>query len=177
MNEILNKYSEEIERILAKYPPEQKRSAVMPLLIMAQRDDGYVSQKNMDDISEILSISRTEVATIVGFYTLFHEKPGGRYHIQVCTDISCALRGADQYFQELCDYLGLENGGTTEDGLVTLEAVMCLASCHKAPMFQLQGDGKVLYHDHQTFESTKAFIEELRHLKGVETDEKEKDNE
>ena len=162
MNVLLSKYGDEIERIRAKYPVEHRRSALMPLLFMAQRNEGYVSVQSMQEIAEILDLTTTEVATLVGFYTLYHEEPGGRYRIQICTDIACALRGADRFLEEVCDYLGVKPGETTEDGLFTVEEVMCLASCHNAPMFQVQGDGKIVYHDHQTLDTTKAFIEETR---------------
>lgn len=162
MNEILNKYQEEVDRILAKYPAAYKRSAVMPLLYLAQREQGYVSRRAMADIAEILDISATEVASIVGFYSLYYEDPHGRYHIQVCTDLPCAMRGAEKFMQELCDYLEVKPGETTADGLFTVEAVKCLAACHRAPMFQVQGDGDIAYHENQTLESVTAWIEEVR---------------
>lgn len=159
MNAIQEKYAKEIEAILSKYPADRKRSAVMPLLYIAQREDGYVTKKDMTEIAEILEITPTEVASIIGFYTLYYEKPGGKYRIQVCNDLPCALRGADEFLQKLCENVGIQVGETTEDGLVTIEAVMCLAGCDKAPMFQVQtGDG-IEYHENQTVESTLELIE------------------
>ena len=162
MNELRDKYSIEIQHFLAKYPPERKRSAVMPLLFLAQRDSGRVSQESMAEIAEILEISTTEVASIAGFYSLFHEEPGGRYRIQVCTDLPCALRGAEKFLDELCAYLGVEAGETTSDGMFTVEEVKCVAACHRAPVFQLQGGGKITYHENQTLETAKEIIEGLR---------------
>ena len=162
MNILFSENKEEIERIKAKYPAEHRRSAVMPLLFLAQRKEGFISEESMQEIGDILDISSTEVASVVGFYTLFHEEPGGRYRIQVCNDIACALRGADEFLNQFCEYLGVQPGETTEDGLFSVEAVMCLASCNKAPMFQVQGDGAITYHDHQTLDSAKVFIEEKR---------------
>lgn len=162
MNTLLNKYAKEIEQIRAKYPADQQRSALMPLLFLAQRNEGYVSLQSMHDIGQILDVSTTEVASLVGFYSLFHQEPGGRYRIQVCNDIACALRGADEFLKQLSEYLGVKLGETTPDGLFTLEGVMCLASCHNAPMFQVQGDGVIRYHDHQTLETAIAFIEGVR---------------
>lgn len=162
MNEMLSKYREEIEAILAKYPAENKRSAVMPLLHLAQRDQGYVSQQAMSEISEILDISTTEVASVTGFYSLYYEEPHGRYRIQVCNDLPCAMRGADKFLAEVCEYLGIAVGETTPDGLFTVEAVKCLAACHRAPMFQVQGDGDIVYHENQTLETAKSWIEEVR---------------
>jgi len=162
VNQLLQKYPEEVQQILAKYPPEFKRSAVMPLLYLAQRETNYVPRQALQDIAEILGISTTDVASIVGFYTLYYDEPGGRYRIQVCTDLPCALRGADRFLQELCERLGIEEGGTTPDGLFTVEAVKCLAACHRAPVFQIQGDGEIVYHENQTVELAMAWIEEVR---------------
>jgi len=125
---LAKKYPKEVKQILAKYPPEGKRSAIMPLLFLAQREEGHVNKAAMQEIAELLEISETEVASIVGFYTLYHDEKAGKYRIQVCTDLPCALRGADQFMDDLCANLGIKAGETTEDGLVTLEAVTCLAA-------------------------------------------------
>jgi NADH-quinone oxidoreductase subunit E len=162
MNGLLEKYGAEIETVLAKYPAEQKRSAVMPLLYIAQREKMYVSEKDMAEIGEILELDPTEVGSIVGYYTLYYDRPGGTSRVQVCTDLPCALRGADAFAAGLCERLGIQLGETTEDGKVTVEAVMCLAACDKAPMFQLQ-DGKGLkYYENQTVESAITLIEKLK---------------
>ena len=159
---LAEKYAQEIDTILAKYPPDQKRSAVMPLLYLAQREEGYVSKQDMLEIAELLEITSTEVGSIVGFYTLYYEKPGGKYRLQVCTDLPCALRGADQYLENLCENLGIQVGETTPDGLVTLERVMCLAACDRAPMFQIHSPEGLTYHEDQTVESTHKIVEDLR---------------
>lgn len=155
-------YPKEIKQILAKYPPEQKRSAVMPLLYLAQREAGFVNRAAMQDIAKLLDITETEIASIIGFYTLYHDKPEGKLRIQVCTDLPCALRGADKFLADLCGKLGIEPGGTTADGLVTVEAVMCLAACDKAPMFQTQGPNGIEYHENMTVEKTVELIEALK---------------
>lgn len=162
MNKLLEKYQEDVNQILSRYPADQKRSAVMPLLFIAQRDEGYVPQEALKDIAEITGVTETEVASILGFYTLFHEEKGGRYRIQVCTDLPCALRGSETYLEELCEKLDVKEGETTEDGLFTVEAVKCLAACHRAPMFQLQGDGEIKYYEEQSVEKTMGVIEALR---------------
>lgn len=158
MNELRAKYQEEIEDILAKYPPDQKRSAVMPLLFLAQREEGYVRDRALTDIADILAIERSDVAALVGFYTLYHDRKEGAYRIQVCTDVCCALRGADQFLDELCRALDVEPGGTTADGLVTVEEVKCLAACDRAPMFQVQTGEAITYHENQTVESALDMI-------------------
>jgi len=180
VNEFLNQHKAEIEQILAKYPAGFKRSAVMPLLYIAQRERGYVTPAVMAEIAEVVGISSTEVGSVAGFYSLFYEEPEagaagaasgaltplnaarGRYRIQVCNDLPCAMRGADEFLQQVCDYLGIGTGETSADGLFTVEAVKCLAACHRAPMFQVQGDGELVYHEQQTLESAKAWIEKVR---------------
>lgn len=166
MNPLREKYGEEIERVLGKYPADQKRSAVMPLLYMAQREHGYVTREHLGQIGEIIGISATDVASIVGFYTLYHDQPGGRYRIQVCNDLPCALRGADKFLEGLCDRLQVQPGGTTADGVVTLEAVMCLAACDKAPMFQVQSRTAISYHENQTVDSTMQLVDTWRQENG-----------
>jgi len=156
------KYEQEIDAILAKYPPDQKRSAVMPLLYLAQREDGYITRQAMNEIAVILGVEPTEVGSIVGFYTLYSDKPVGTYRLQVCTDLPCALRGADEFLEKLCENLGIKVGQTTSDGLMTVEAVMCLAACDKAPLFQVQSGEGLAYHENQTMETTLGLIDQLR---------------
>lgn len=165
---LTKKYSKEVKQILAKYPSDQKRSAVMPLLYLAQREEGYINKPAMQDIAQILDMTETEVAAIVGFYTLYHDEKAGKYHMQVCTDLPCALRGADTFMEELCDNLGVKVGETTEDGFVTVEGVMCLAACDKAPMFQTQGPDGIKYHENMTVDKTMELINTLKHAIGEE---------
>lgn len=162
MNALHQKYSKEIIGILSKYPDDQKRAAVMPLLYIAHREDGYVTKQDLGDIGEILGISSTDVASIVGFYTLYHDKQEGKYRLQVCNDLPCALRGADQYLDQLCENLAIRVGETTQDGMFTVEAVMCLAACDKAPMFQVQSSTEIVYYENQSVETTMDLVEKWR---------------
>jgi NADH-quinone oxidoreductase subunit E len=164
VNALLEKCANEVQAILAKYPADQagKRSAVMPLMYLAQRENGYVTKDAIQDIAEICQITTTEVASIIGFYSLYYDKPTGKYHIQVCTDLPCALRGADQFLEKLCQNLGIKVGETTPDGKVKVEAVMCLAGCDKAPMLQVQSADGLEYHENQTVESALELINQLR---------------
>ena len=165
---LAEKYAQEIQAIQAKYLTdenrlaEQRRSAVMPLLYLAQRDKMYVDRKDMAEIAQILDMTPTEVAAIVGFYSLYYDQPAGRYRIQVCTDLPCALRGSEKFLEGLCARLGIKPGETTADGLITVEAVMCLAACDKAPMFQVQSGAGLEYHENQSVESAMMLIEQLR---------------
>jgi NADH-quinone oxidoreductase subunit E len=159
---LVKKYPKEVKQILSKYPPEHKRSAVMSLLFLAQREEGYLTKAAMQDVAQIVDISETDVAAIVGFYTLYHDEKGGKYHMQVCTDLPCALRGADEFMNNLCANLGIKVGETTEDGFLTLEAVTCLAACDKAPMFQTQGPDGIKYHENMTVDRTMELINTLK---------------
>ena len=147
---LAQKYPNEVNQIMAKYPTEHKRSAVMPLLYLAQREEGYVTKDALKDIAQMLDITETDVASIVGFYSLYHDHKAGKYRMQVCTDLPCALRGADKFLADLCGNLGIQVGETTSDGLVTIEAVTCLVACDKAPMFQTQGPDGIQYHENMT---------------------------
>jgi NADH-quinone oxidoreductase subunit E len=162
VNELQSKYSAEIQQILAKYPPDRRASAVMPLLYLAQRQSGYIDRQSVQDIAEIIGLSTTDIDALIGFYTLYHDQPGGRYRLQVCTDLPCALRGAEDFLHNLCANLGIKVGETTPDGLFTIEEVTCLAGCQRAPVFQLQGDGEIAYHEDQTVDTALALVNELR---------------
>jgi NADH-quinone oxidoreductase subunit E len=159
---LVEKYPQEVERILSKYPSEGRRSAVMPLLYLAQREESYVSPAAMLDIAKILDISETDVASVVRFYTLYHERKEGKYHMQVCIDLPCALRGAEGFMDDLCTNLGIKEGETTADGFLTLEAVTCLAACDKAPMFQTQGPEGIKYHENMNIDKTMELISVLK---------------
>src|ERR1051325_635926 len=156
------KYPQEVKQILSKYPPENKRSAVMPLLYLAQREEGYLTKAAMQDVARIVDISETDVAALVGFYTLYHDKKEGKYRMQVCTDLPCALRGAEEFMTSLCSKLRIKVGETTADGFLTLEAVTCLAACDKAPMFQTQGPDGIKYHENMTVDKTLELVEALK---------------
>jgi NADH-quinone oxidoreductase E subunit len=162
VNELLGKYPAEIQQILAKYPAERKQAAVMPLLFLAQRERGYITKQSIQEISEIAGLSPTDVDSVIGFYTLFHEQPGGHYRLKVCTDLPCALRGASEFLEELCSNIGIKVGETTPDGLFEIEEVTCLAGCHRAPMMQVQGDGEIVYHENLTPAKAMKVLDGLR---------------
>jgi len=159
---LADKYAQEIQAILSKYPAEQCRSAVMPLIYLAQREKMYLDRSDMQEIADILGLTTTEVASIVGFYSLYYDRPKGKYHLQVCVDLPCALRGAERFLEELCARLGIRPGETTPDGLITVEAVMCLAACDRAPTFQVQSGDGLTYYENQTLEGALGLVEQLR---------------
>ncbi len=164
MNPLFDKYAGEIKGILAKYPDDKagKRSAVMPLLYLAQREYGYITKDAIAQVADICEVSTTDVASLIGFYTLYHGDEPGKYRIQVCTDLPCALRGADEFLENLCANLGIKVGETTPDGLIKVESVMCIAGCDKAPVFQLQRPEGLEYYENQTVDSALDAINKLR---------------
>lgn len=154
---LLGAEQQELDEILKKYP--DKRSAVLPALYIAQRRRNYLSDEDIRDVAEALDMNVTEVQAIVGFYTLLRKEPTGKYLIQVCSDLPCALRGSEGFYRRLCERLGLPpEGGTTEDGLFTVEKVVCLAACDKAPVAQIN----LKYYENLTDETLDAVIAELR---------------
>lgn len=132
---LAEKYPSEIQAILAKYP--EKRSAVLPLMYLAQEAYGFVSKEAMHDVASVIGLDATEVLSLAGFYSLFYEEPVGKYVLEICTDLPCALKGAEEFAEMACHKLGVEVDETTEDGMFTVKKVMCLAACDKAPMLQV----------------------------------------
>lgn len=147
----------ELDEILKKYP--DKRSAVLAALYIVQRRQNYLTDDDIRDVAQALDLTMTGVQAIVGFYTLFRKDPTGKYMIQVCTDLPCALRGAQEFYRRLCERLGLPpEGGTTNDGLFTVEQVVCLAACDKAPVAQINLE----YYESLTDEGIDALLAGLR---------------
>jgi NADH-quinone oxidoreductase subunit E len=156
MAALAEKYAERIKTTLAKYP--DKRSAVMPILYIAQEEYGWVSPEGIQEVAEICDMDPTQVKSIAGFYTMYSEQPKGKYWLQVCTDLACALCGADKFYEDLKAELDVEDGGTTEDGMFTVEHVMCLAACDKAPMLQCNFH----YHEKLDMDKMRALLKQWR---------------
>ena len=153
---LAEKYADEIEGILARFP--DKRSAVLPLMHLAQHEYGYTSREAMREVAGILDLDPTHVLSLAGFYTLFHEEPVGKYVLEICNDLACALRGADEFVQMATDKLGIPVDGTTEDGLFTIKTVMCLGACDRAPMLQ----ANLKFHENLNEEKFEALLAKLR---------------
>lgn len=129
------RYTDRIEKHLAKYP--DKRSAVMPLLYIAQEEYGWVTEDGIREVAKLCEMDPTQVKSIAGFYTMYRERPSGKHWIYVCTDTPCALEGGDDLYEQLLAELGLDHHhDTTDDGMFTVEHVMCLGACDRAPMLQ-----------------------------------------
>lgn len=146
----------EIEEIMGHYP--EKRSALLPLLHLAQKENGYLSEPVMRHVAEILDLTPIQVYEVATFYSMFNLKPVGKYLLQVCHNLSCSLMGADSLLDYLREKLSIDVGETTPDNMFTLKTVECLASCGTAPVMQINDD----YHENLTREKVDALLERLR---------------
>jgi NADH-quinone oxidoreductase subunit E len=144
------------EEIIARYP--RKRSALIPLLHLAQEQDGYVTEEAMEHIAELVGITPAEVLGTASFYEMFKREPVGEYLVNVCTNISCMLLGGEELLHHLENRLGIKAGETTPDGKFTLEDVECIAACTEAPCLQVN----YRYFYRVTPERADQLVEDLR---------------
>jgi NADH-quinone oxidoreductase E subunit len=141
---------------LKRYP--NKKAALLPALWLAQKQNGHLSLDAQKYVASLLDLSPAHVYGVVSFYTMFHAKPVGKYHLQVCRTLSCALRGSENIIKHLDDKLGLKNGDITKDGLFSLEEVECLASCGTAPAMMVNE----AYFENLSPERVDTVLEELK---------------
>ncbi len=148
----------EIDRWIAKYPPQQKRSTVMAALrIVQDQNKGYLSNDLKDAVAEYLDMPPIAVYEVATFYSMYELEAVGKHKICVCTNISCMLRGSEEIVAHLHKRLGIDLGETTSDGRITLKEVECLGACVEAPMFQI-GDR---YHGNLTHETVDEILDGL----------------
>jgi NADH-quinone oxidoreductase E subunit len=147
---------QKIQALMAKYP--RKRSALIPSLLLAQRESGHISTEMMLEMARIFDLSPTEVHEVVSFYSMLYSKPMGKYVIQVCTNISCQLCNAEEIAAHLVQRLGIQFGETTADKRYTLVEVECLGSCGTSPVIQINED----YHENLTPEKLDTILDSLQ---------------
>ena len=145
----------EYEKIVAQYPV--KRAAIMPVLWLAQREFRVLTPEVQQYVADLMAFPLAWVSGVASFYTMYYKKPIGKFHLQVCTNVSCMLRGSDDIVRAIESRLGIGLGQTTADGKFSLDEVECLASCGTAPMMQVNED----YHESLTRESMLELIERL----------------
>jgi len=149
----------EIDTHIAKYPPERKRSALIPLLLLIiQRERGYIDNPSVNFLAEKLDIQVSDVWETATFYSMLNMRPVGKYHIQVCKTLSCRVMGEPQITEHICNRLGIHAGETTLDGKFTISRVECLGSCGTAPMLQIGFD----YHEDLTIEKVDKILDSLK---------------
>ena len=149
----------QVDKITARYPAERKKSALIPVLHLAQKEfGGWLQVPVMDYVAELLEIKPIEVYEVATFYSMFNMKPVGKYVLEVCQTGPCMLNGSDDIIQYIKETLNINAGETSADGLFTLKTVECLGACGYAPMMQL---GK-FYHEHLTKEKVNEILELCR---------------
>ena len=150
---------EEIDRWVAKFPPDRKRSAVISALHAAQHENhGFLTVEIMDAVAEYLGLPPIQVYEVATFYSMFETKPVGRHHVSVCTNISCMLRGAQEVVDHVEKKLKIKTGDSTPDGRIYLKREEeCLAACTGAPMMMIDH----VFHEHLTPESIDKILDEL----------------
>ena len=149
----------EVQKIIQQYPEGKHKSALLPVLHLAQEEfGGWLSAETMDYVASVLKLQPIEVYEVATFYSMYNLKPVGRYMFEVCQTGPCMLNGSDNIIKYIYEKLGIKPGETTADGMFTLKTVECLGACGYAPMMQL---GKT-YREHLTKEKVDAIIEECR---------------
>jgi NADH-quinone oxidoreductase subunit E len=146
------------EKMIGNYPPGRQKGALIPMLLYAQDELGCVTGELIDEVSSRLKVTRVEVEEVLGYYTMLHREKRGRHHLQVCTNVSCMLRGGDELYEHACRKLGIGNKQTTPDGAVSIEEVECIGACSWAPAVLVDYD----FHFNLTAEKLDELIESMR---------------
>jgi NADH-quinone oxidoreductase subunit E len=146
------------DEIVTHYPPDQRKSAILFALYLAQQQQGYLTGAAMRHVAQQIGCTPAEVEDVVSYYTMFYTKPVGKYVLNVCRTLSCALRGAERVTEELSAALGIRPGETEPSGTFTLMEVECLGACDRAPVVMVNDD----WHERLAPEDVKRFLEDLK---------------
>ena len=146
------------EKLLTSYPPGRQRSAVVPMLLYAQDEVGHVSQELVEEVARRCGVAPLQVEEVIGYYSMLHRKPLGKYHVQVCTNICCQVVGGEDLYEHASKTLKLGNKQVSPDGLISLEEVECMGACSWAPAIQVNYD----FHHKVTPERFDQLMEALR---------------
>jgi NADH-quinone oxidoreductase subunit E len=155
-------FSPELEirfaKLLKSYPPGRQRSAIVPMLLYGQDEVGSVTQELIEEVARRCNVPSLQVDEVIGYYSMLHRKPLGKYHVQVCTNIACQALGGEPLMEHACKKLGLKNKEVSRDGLISLEEVECMGACSWAPAIQINYD----FHHYVTPERFDQLMESLR---------------
>jgi NADH-quinone oxidoreductase subunit E len=146
------------EEIVARYPTDRRRSAVLPALYLVQYQQGHVTANAMRYVAALLGITPADVEDVVSYYTMFYTKPMGTFVLSVCRTLSCALNGAGRVTEEICDALGIKPGDTDATGTFTLQEVECLGACDRAPIIMVND----AWQERQKPEDVRHLLDDLR---------------
>lgn len=155
-NIVTNEMRTRIRSLGTRFP--DFNSALIPALWMIQHEYGHISIKAMEEVAEVFDVHPAHVESVLSFYTMYFDKPVGRHLIQVCRSLSCMLKESDGLLKHIKEYLEVESGETTSDGVFTLLEVECLGACGESPVIQFDYD----YHENMTWEKTKTLIDKHR---------------
>src|SRR6186713_3535569 len=146
------------DEVVKRYPPDRRRSAVLPALYLAQSQQGYITANAIRHVAELLGITRADVEDVVSYYTMFYTRPVGKYVVNVCRTLSCAINGAERVTEALSAKLGIKPGETDASGTFTLMEVECLGACDRAPVVMVNDD----WHERLSPGTCGAFVEMLK---------------
>lgn len=149
---------DELQRVAelkALYP--QPKAAIMPVLWMAQKKWGWLSENVMRYVASIMELPYSHVLGVATFYTMYFKKPMGKFHVQVCTNVSCMLRGGDEIYKQVCEKFGLSHNQTTSDGRISIEEVECMGACGGAPMIAVNED----FYENISWQQIETLLEKL----------------
>jgi NADH-quinone oxidoreductase subunit E len=149
---------ERFTKLLNSYPPGRERSAVVPMLLYAQDEVGSVTQELVEEVARRCKVTPLQVDEVIGYYSMLHRKPLGKFHVQVCTNIACQAVGGEQLYEHASRSLGLGNKHVSPDGLISLEEVECMGACSWAPAIQINYD----FHHFVTPERFDQLMQALR---------------
>lgn len=154
--ELTAERKQRLAALVGRYP--DKRAACLPALHLVQEEHGSIDADAIEFVAKALELPTGSVEEVASFYTMYRRKPAGRFHIEICTNLTCSLMGAEHLREVLARELGVQPGQTTRDGMFTLSEVECLASCGTAPVLQVNGE----FHEGLTPDKVKALLGELR---------------
>ena len=147
----------EFDQLRARFPLDMTSSLVLPCLHRIQEDQGYISASDIGGLVDYLNVPRIQIEEVLSFYSEYRQQPTGRWHLQVCRNVSCSMRGAERLLAHLTGKLGIAEGETTADGRITLATVECLGSCGTAPVVMVNG----AYQENMTAEKLDALIKDM----------------
>jgi NADH-quinone oxidoreductase subunit E len=149
---------EKFAKLLNSYPPGRQRSAMIPMLLFAQDELGHIGNELVEEVARRVGVTPLQVEEVLSYYSMLHRKPLGKFHVQVCTNISCLLRGGDRLYEHASQKLGIGHKEVTADGQFSLEEVECIGACSWAPAVQVNYD----FHHDVTPDKLDGLLDSLR---------------
>ena len=146
------------EKLLKSYPEGRQRAAMIPMLLYAQDEVGHISEELIEEVAKRVGVTALQVNEVLSYYSMLHRQPMGKYHVQICTNISCLLQDGDKLWEHACKKLGIGHKEVTGDGQISIEEVECIGACSWAPAIQVNYD----FHHFVTPEKLDQLLDDLR---------------